>query len=201
MKAPSGSGIPPHMRTNHLFPPTQHRWFKQWRKRLRTGKAYADWPTQLQSQATHSHCSGSQESGYAGGKTGIWKGHRRIYTFGIQFSIYKFLTCLFPMCFPRWQGAKQLGPGSMPGSSPGSEYKSDPQGRNIRSWGHLLVSVSPTVFLPIFRIRGKGLLFTYPLRPQRVPSLIHLGLLAQSWVHINKYIIINKHRRVNEWIL
>lgn len=69
MKVPSGSGIPPHIRTNHLFPPTQHRWFKQWRKRLHTRKAYAEWPTQLQSQAMHSHCLGSQESGYAGGKT------------------------------------------------------------------------------------------------------------------------------------
>lgn len=72
--------------------------------------------------------------------------------------------------FPMLAGAKHLGPGSTSGSSPGSEHKPDPQGKCIRSWGHILVSISLTIFLPTFRIRGKRLLFTCPLRPQRVKS-------------------------------
>lgn len=104
--------------------------------------------------------------------------------------------------FPTLAGAKHLGPGSVSGSSLGSEYKSDPQGRNIRSWGHMLVSVSPTVFFPTFRIRGKGLLLTCPLKPQRVPSLIHLGLLhelSHGYIQIKTFSSISTEDSMSEF--
>lgn len=92
--------------------------------------------------------------------------------------------------FPTLAGAKHLDRGTS------LILKAGTSETEVICWSPFLLLSS----FPLSELGEKGLLLTCPLRPQRVPSLIHLGLLhlAQSWVHINKYIIINKHRRINE---